>query len=313
MLWSEGICRTVRNVLTTEGEPWKELYQTMKTLRFLSMAFLLLTTSLLSGCPSKQSEIERLKQENVRLLSERDAARKELEELRASGTAASSPAAPTPSATPTAAASLFTDIEGSAARDEIIDLARLDVFEGATGTFEPTRPIKRTEFVRWLVRANNALRKDKDIRLAEGTAATFSDVPASHPDFKYIQGMANAGLVIGYDETTFKPDKSLSREEMIAIKCGLDQGGVQYKSNNYSDIETVWHWSDARKVSRRYLDALYSEHFNSAKNVDRAFGAIKMFKPQQAVTRGEAAICMWCIGDGNEKVTAAEALNPTPP
>jgi hypothetical protein len=266
----------------------------------------------LSGCPGERAEVERLKQENARLLSERDAARRELEQLRATGTSgAAATAAPTPPATLAVAAASFTDIDNSAARDEILDLARLGVFERTSGAFEPTRPITRAEFVRWLVRANNAMRKEKDIRLAESDTATFSDVPPSHPDFKYIQGMANAGIVIGYDETTFKPDRSLSREELIAIKCGLDQGGVQYKSNSYSEIELVWHWSDARKVSRRYLDAMYSEDFNSAKNVDRTFGAIKMLKPQQAVTRSEAAICMWRIGDGHESTTAAEALQTT--
>ena len=140
-------------------------------------------------------------------------------------------------------------------------------------------------------------------------AAIGQKVGLSPPSvLERIHKLEEAGVVIGYDETSFKPDKALSREELIAIKCGLDQGGVAYKNKSYNAIELVWHWSDARKVSKRYLDAMYSEDFNSAKNVDRTFGAIKMFKPQQAVTRGEAAICMWRIGDGHESTTAAEAL-----
>jgi hypothetical protein len=281
--------------------------------RLFLIVSLILTSGLLGGCPARQAEIDKLKQENARLISERDAARRELEALRASG-AAATPATPAASpTTPTAAAAPFTDIQDSAAREEILDLSRLDVFEGATGTFEPTRPIRRAEFVRWLVRANNAIRKEKDIHLAEGETATFSDVPPTRADFRYIQGMANAGIVIGYDETTFKPDKPLSREELIAIKCGLDQGGVQDKNKNYGSVDLVWHWSDSRKISRRYLDAIYSEYFNSAKNVDRTFGAIKMFKPQQTVTRGEAAICVWRIGDGHESRTAAEVLKTATP
>ena len=286
----------------------------MKTTRLLGIAYLALITGLLSGCQSKQAEIDRLKQENARLAGQLDEARRELEQLRAAGATASSSAAAAPTvaagtvAAGTAAAVSFTDIENSAARDEILDLARLGVFEGAGGAFEPTRPITRAEFVRWLVRANNALRKEKEIRLAECGTATFSDVPPSHPDFRYIQGMANAGIVIGYDATTFKPEKALSREELIAIKCGLDMGGAPDKDKNHESVHLVWHWGDAQQISRRYLDAIYSEYFNSAKNVDRTFGAIKMLKPQQAVTRGEAAICVWCVGDSHEKRTAAEAL-----
>jgi hypothetical protein len=125
--------------------------------------------------------------------------------------------------------------------------------------------------------------------------------------------MANAGIVIGYDETTFTPDKPLSREELLAIKCGLDMGGVPDKNKDHESVHRLWQWGDVQKVSQRYLDALYSEYFNSSKNVDRTFGAIKMLKPQQAVTRGEAAICVWCVGDGHEKRTAAEALKPAAP
>jgi outer membrane murein-binding lipoprotein Lpp len=280
----------------------------MKTTRLLLIPASLLAASLLSGCPGKQAEMDRLKQENARLISERDEARRELEQLRATGTTGATTTAPTPPGTPAVAAASFTDIDNSAARDEILDLARLGVFERTSGAFEPTRSITRAEFVRWLVRSNNAIRKEKDVRLAEGGAATFSDVPASHPDFRYIQGMANAGVVIGYDETTFKPDRPLSREELIGIKCGLDQGGVTDRNKDHGSVDRIWHWGDVRKISRRYLDAIYSEYFNSAKNVDRTFGAIKMLKPQQAVTRGEAAICVWRIGDGHKCRTAAEAL-----
>jgi hypothetical protein len=291
----------------------------MNSTRILAIAFLF-AAGPLSGCANReeqarvqalQAEVDRLKQDNARLLGERDEARAELEKLRGGGTGAASTA---PGTTGTAGpAAAFTDIDSSAARDEILDLARLNVFEGASGAFEPARPITRAEFVRWLVRANNAMRKEKEIRLAEGSTATFPDVPPSHPDFRYIEGVANSGIAIGYDDVTFKPDKPLTREELIGIKCGLDQGGVQYKNQKHSDVDIVWHWSDFQKVNKRFLDAIYSEHFNDAKNVDRTFGAIKMFRPQQSVTRGEAAICIWQIGDGNSKKTAAEALSPAPP
>jgi hypothetical protein len=281
--------------------------------RFVPMiACLLAGASMLTGCAGQQVELIALKRENATLRAERDEARRELEQLRGSGTAvAPSPASP-PAAAPTVPASTFTDIEGSAAREAILDLAQLGVFEGVTGSFEPTHPIRRAEFVRWLVRANNAMRKEKAIRLAESDTATFPDVPASHPDFEYIQGVDNAGIAIGYDDVTFKPEKALSREELIAIKCGLDQGGVRFKGRDHADVWVVWHWSDTERISRQHLDAIYSEQFNEAKNVSRTFGAIKMFRPQQAVTRGEAAICLWRMGDGDDSITAADALKATP-
>ena len=87
----------------------------MKPGRLLRMTCLVLGASLLSSCQSQQVEIDRLKQENARLSGERDAARRELEQLRAAGSAATSPAAPAVPAVPTSGPVTFTDLDDSAA------------------------------------------------------------------------------------------------------------------------------------------------------------------------------------------------------
>ncbi|PSR14903.1 S-layer protein, partial [filamentous cyanobacterium CCP3] len=65
--------------------------------------------------------------------------------------------------------------------------------------FEPNQPITRGEFAHWLLTANNELYADvpaKRIRPATAsTTPTFQDVPASHPYFADIQGLAEAGII----------------------------------------------------------------------------------------------------------------------
>jgi S-layer homology domain len=207
-----------------------------------------------------------------------------------------SSASPTVSATPVA----FDDIAGTFAQKPITQLGQLGVFENSTGKFNPGNPITRAEFVRWLVKANNAIFAkvpERQIRVAESGDATFPDVPTTHPDFSYIQGMANSGIAIGYDEKTFKPDQPLTREEMISIKDGLDQGAVEgIHRDNASQF--ISKFSDSEEVSQRFRGSIARDitSMQSNKNINRTFGAIKVLKPKAPVTRAEAAIAMSVIG-----------------
>ncbi|BAU11382.1 S-layer protein [Leptolyngbya sp. NIES-3755] len=221
--------------------------------------------------------------------------------------AVSTPAVSVPSVTPTASTT-FSDVQGIAGETEIQQLAQLGVFEGVSDQFNPQQPITRAEFIRWLVRSNNAIYKntpEQQVRLAESGQATFPDVPATHPDFRYIQGMLNSGFAVGYEEKTFRPDQPLTREEMIAIKSGFDSGGVLQDEEQGKSLNTVYvpNWSDRNQISRRFYRAFNTEYItqitkgNELKNVDRTFGAIKAFRPKAPVTRAEAALCMSVIGD----------------
>jgi hypothetical protein len=274
---------------------------------------------------------------------------------------AQAPATPTPATTPTTTPSAtapaapatigFDDIQGVFGEKEITQLSQLGVFEPASGKFNPQQTITRAEFVRLLVRANNAIwfdQSDKMVRPAEGGAATFPDVPTSHPDFRYIQGMINAGFAVGFDEKAFKPDEPLTREQMVAIKIGVDKGGLEdiilkpaekimntasmdekaLKSNTLASH--VPDWTDRNQISKQFIPAFNSQAYlfhgggagmqwfahakDPFQNVNRAFGAIKALRPQAPVTRAEAAAAVSLVGNhqtDKEKIllrTAEDAL-----
>lgn len=241
----------------------------------------------------------------------------------ASITNASETATSVVSASPTAPnTATFADVQGVTGETEITQLAQLQVFAGDSGQFNPQQPITRAEFIRWLVRSNNAIYKDspgKQIRLAESGQATFPDVPSTHPDFRYIQGMVNSGFAVGYEENMFRPDQPLTREEMIAIKAGFDGGGVLHDESQGERLNSIYvpAWSDLNQISKQFYLSFNTEYSplgndNRVENVDRTFGAIKAFRPKAPVTRAEAAICMSVIGDKESptlgKRSAQEAL-----
>ena len=285
----------------------------VRSLLFLTV---LLTSSFwMSGCQSKsnqpdkqlQEELNKLRAENAQLKAEVDKLKTQVDnpvpEL-------------TPSPTPVAVATnspqpvAFEDISGVLGEKQITQLGQLGVFDTTAGKFNPQAPITRAEFVRWLVRANNALfagSSDKSIRLPETGTATFSDIPPTHPDFRYIQGMTDAGYLIGYDEKTFKPDQIITREQMLAMKVALDR---KVPIESYKGGAPVG-WTDSNKISKKYWPALYVESvFQNNANIRRTFGSIKTLNPQTPVKRSEAALCISAIGDNASGFKTAEDALP---
>jgi|HubBroStandDraft_2_1064218.scaffolds.fasta_scaffold04071_6 hypothetical protein len=244
---------------------------------------------------------------------------------------------PSPGATAAATRVAYTDISGTFGQKQITDLAALGVFGTPTGAFNPNGTITRAEFVQWLVQANNAIyanMPDKMIRPSQSTTSAYPDVATSHPDFSYIQGMYDAGFAIGFPDKTFKPDVPLTREQMIAIKEAVDRGGVAKYYVSFWESTTP-DWKDKQQINKQFRGAVAEDsgldRYAIAQaqpalvigNVPRAFGAIAMLRPQQPVTRAEAALILWKIGSHNDRVlnakpddaprSAADALAPPTP
>ncbi len=79
---------------------------------------------------------------------------------------------------------------------------------------------------------------------ADGTAPTFSDVPATHPFYNEIVLSAKAGLVNGYPDGTFLPDNTLKRSEIVTILNRLTSRNIvtsnTAKVTTFSDIAGHW-------------------------------------------------------------------------
>lgn len=74
-----------------------------------------------------------------------------------------------------------------------------------------------------------------------GSAATFSDVPETHERYEAINELSGLGIINGYTDGTFQPDKAVTRAEMaklIATLFSIDEaaGG----ENPFSDTADNW-------------------------------------------------------------------------
>lgn len=188
----------------------------------------------------------------------------------------------------------FTDVRSDESREAIAQLGHLGVFDSTTGLFHPKAPIARSQYVRWLVRANNAffaMNARKQIAPSAGRESSFADLPASHRDFAYVQGMADAGFRIGIDAWHFAPGRWLTREELLAILLARDKNGVnESPAVAGPPVDII---RDGAKVSRRYWQLLRDDQgdmsISTHDNLNRTFGGGDLLYPKRAVTRAEAA------------------------
>ena len=103
----------------------------------------------------------------------------------------------------------------------------------ADGTFTPDKAFTRAEFAFVLAKLK---------KLPAGTKA-IKDVPADHWAAEAIMACAEAGIIVGYQDGTFRPEKEITRAEAVAMMSRAF--GISSKVENkkpFVDVPTT-HWA----------------------------------------------------------------------
>lgn len=108
----------------------------------------------------------------------------------------------------------FTDIQGTQFEREISTLAAYELLDGyPDGSFRPDQPITRAEFCAMVAAALNLP--------VPGQTDLFSDVSGSDWPSYAISAMAARGFISGCGDGTFRPDSTITYEEMTAILASV--------------------------------------------------------------------------------------------
>ncbi len=108
-----------------------------------------------------------------------------------------------------------------------------------TDTYKPNEPITRAEFVDLAVATSTLARKYQE--------HNFKDVPTSHFYYSAIVAAADAGIVNGYEDGTFRPDNTITRGEVVTVINRLLNLSATDRAieksllkNTFKDISNHW-------------------------------------------------------------------------
>jgi hypothetical protein len=137
----------------------------------------------------------------------------------------------------------FADISGHWAKLDIELLANKLVIDGVTSTtFEPERSITRAEFAALVVRALGLS--------TNSVGSTFKDVALDAWYAGVVNAAANAGIINGYEDSTFRPDRQINREELSAMVVrALKFAGVQNDLSPATQAQVLSTFKDANQLT----------------------------------------------------------------
>jgi endo-1,4-beta-xylanase len=184
---------------------------------------------------------------------------------------------------------VFSDVEGTWAEEAVMYLADEGIVSGVgDNMFGAERNITRAEFVTMLMRMlENEMGVDVDISYEEG----FSDVPAEKYYSSYLTKAKTLGIASGYDGNLFKPDNTISRQDMFVFtERALNMLG---KIDDATEIDSTGlydFYDDANLISP------YA--YQSISNLTEAgiiSGSNNMIRPLDLARRNEAAQMLYGV------------------
>ena len=144
-----------------------------------------------------------------------------------------------------------------------------EVYEFSSVKVKPSNPITRAQFTKILVNALN---------LQAGVVEkTFSDVKRDDWHYKYVQIATSQGIIKGYSDGTFKPNKKITRAQMASMIVRAFEDTVDFSKSDksFKDVTT--------KNSAR-------EAISKAATVGIVKGYGENFKPNQVANRSQAVL-----------------------
>jgi serine protease len=160
----------------------------------------------------------------------------------------------------------FADIYGHWAEQVLSSLVRKGYINGyGGGNLYPDRPITRAEAAAML---------DRALRLQDGIAPGFGDLPQEHWAYPAVARLYKAGIVRGVTATSFAPDRSITRMEMLnMLASATGKRGTNGFGPPFPDVnESYW----GASVLRQMKDEGWAEGYPDG-----------TFRPERSATRAE--------------------------
>ncbi|WP_429351372.1 Ig-like domain-containing protein [Paenibacillus sp. 4624] len=137
----------------------------------------------------------------------------------------------------------FSDVVHHWGKDAVNDMGSRMIVEGfSDGTFNPDQAVTRAEFATMVIRGLGLRTESGD--------TSFLDVQLGQWYSGAIQAAHNYGLINGYEDGTFRPDDTITREQaMVILEKAMQITGLKAKLNDDSPEAMLQSFHDGTAVS----------------------------------------------------------------
>ncbi|MBQ9314576.1 MAG: S-layer homology domain-containing protein [Clostridia bacterium] len=171
-------------------------------------------------------------------------------------------------------AKTFVDVEGLNCKQAVQNLEHIGIVNGVNvNEYAPRKSVTRAELAKMIVNALDAKNSSKK---------TFQDIQG-HWGKTFIEQAAGLGILNGYTDGTFRPDKEVSYAEAITILV---------RSLGYQNLESnlgKWYDNYISKMSEIGLNN-GMETFNAEEYANRGDIAILLWNTIKSTTNGESLL-----------------------
>ncbi|XP_078427511.1 oxidoreductase/transition metal ion-binding protein [Wolffia australiana] len=180
-------------------------------------------------------------------------------------------------------------------------LAALQVLKVIEPNVEPGDICSRREYARWLVVASSVLSRNTASKVYPAmyieniTELAFDDVTPEDPDFPFIQGLAEAGLISSKlsssDSSLFSPASPVSRQDLVSWKMALEKR--QLPEVDRKILLQFTGYIDVDRISPDAWAAIVADLSSREHGIiPLSFGYTRLFQPEKPVTKAQAAIAL---------------------
>lgn len=181
-------------------------------------------------------------------------------------------------------AATYSDVPANYwANKEITAVVNDGVLTLTKNAFHPEADVSRSDF-------NSALLRTLGHRTPSVSSSNpFSDVVSSRADYSDILKSSELGLIYGYADGTFKPDRIMTKAEAASVISHItkDYKGDVKSLKPFTDANTVPAWA-ARQYAKTvdlgiYVNYPKADELLPNKNLNRAEAAVLLYKLKQSI------------------------------
>ena len=173
-------------------------------------------------------------------------------------------------------AATYSDISGHPDEAYITEYSSYELVSGyPDGTFQPDANITRAEVT--------ALVNKLELPAVKDGIAVFSDVPSYEWYYSTVNNAVKSGLVSGYEDHSFQPQKNITRFEAISIVSRLIESD-ESESIQLPYSDTIPEWASSA-VKTLYAEGIISSYNGSSINGNTAITRAEMIRMLDKVMR----------------------------